>query len=102
MYNAKKYTNKKMLKAARGEPCTVNLPCCNHNPETTVAAHVNMQGHGAMGSKTHDLHIVFACSSCHDEIDRRTRVYERDFVRLETLEGLLRTQARLIELGVIE
>ncbi|MGY0399244.1 MAG: nuclease domain-containing protein [Ostreibacterium sp.] len=97
-----KFKNKKLLSAARGEGCTVNLPCCNHNTETTVAAHINRLGHGKMGGKTHDFHIVFACSSCHDEIDRRTTIYERYFVRLETLEGLLRTQNRLHELGLLK
>ncbi len=93
------YKNKKILQSARGERCTVNLPCCNHNSETTVACHINMRGHGAMGAKTHDLHIAFACSACHDEIDGRTRKYERDFVRLQALEGLLRTQDILINKG---
>lgn len=97
-----RFTNKKMLNAARGEDCKINLPCCNLNPETTVAAHVNMLGHGKMGGKTHDFHIVFACSNCHDEIDGRTRRYKRDFVRKEALEGLMRTQDRLHELRLIK
>jgi hypothetical protein len=65
---------------------------CNHNPETTVLAHVRMAGISGMGLKADDLLGAWACSSCHDAIDRRQHTdLERDFVRLAHLEGVMRT-----------
>jgi hypothetical protein len=65
---------------------------CNHNPETTVLAHVRMAGISGMGLKADDLLGAWACSSCHDAIDRRQHTdLDRDFVRLAHLEGVMRT-----------
>lgn len=62
----------KLRKNARGQSCTLRLDCCNHNPETTVLAHLRLFGWAGMAQKPDDLLAVFACSSCHDAIDRRT------------------------------
>lgn len=71
----------------------VRLPgVCNGNPETTVLAHYRLAGLCGMGLKPPDWSAAWACSACHDEIDRRTRVLEHDFVRLCHVEGVLRTQ----------
>ena len=62
-----------LRKLARGQECFLRLPgICNHNPETTVLAHIRNQWFGG-GSKPPDICGIFACSSCHDEIDGRTR-----------------------------
>ena len=72
-----------LLDKARGQQCTAMLPgVCNHNPETTVAAHVSLPGMGIMGGKPHDLHCAWLCSACH------AAVYE----------AVLRTQSRLFAL----
>ncbi|MCX8621624.1 MULTISPECIES: nuclease domain-containing protein, partial [unclassified Gilliamella] len=34
----------KLTKEAKGRECQVRLPCCNHNPETTVLAHYRLAG----------------------------------------------------------
>lgn len=60
-----------LREAARGQPCTLRLPCCNHDPETTVLAHLRMFGAAGIGEKPDDWCGVFACSACHDAIDRR-------------------------------
>jgi len=87
---------------ARGQFCAVRLPgICNGNAETTVLAHVRLSGISGMGLKSPDLLGAWACSSCHDEIDRRTRELEADFVKLAFYEGILRTQAALIESEVV-
>lgn len=92
---------RKLTKEARGRECTVRLSCCNHNPETTVLAHYRLAGTCGIGMKPNDLQGAWACSACHDEVDRRTRFYEHDFVRLAHAEGVIRTQNILIKEGKI-
>ncbi|SCC28462.1 DUF1364 domain-containing protein [Gilliamella intestini] len=91
----------RLTKEARGRECTVRLPCCNHNPETTVLAHYRLAGTCGVGMKPNDLQGAWACSACHDEIDRRTRIFENEFVRLAHAEGVIRTQGILIKEGKI-
>jgi hypothetical protein len=87
---------------ARGKDCKIRLPgVCNFNPETTVLCHARLAGLTGMGQKAPDLLGAHGCSACHDEVDGRTRVLEREFVRLCFYEGVLRTQASLIAEGVI-
>lgn len=87
---------------AKGKPCMVRLPTvCNGNPETTVLAHYRLAGLCGTGMKPNDLVAAWACSTCHDECDRRTRVLERDSVRLAHAEGMARTLDELISLHVI-
>jgi hypothetical protein len=89
--------------AAKGRPCMVRLPdICNHNPETTVLAHIRMAGLSGMGIKADDLLGAWACSSCHDAIDRRSHTdLDRDYVRLAHLEGMARTIAQLRKEGIV-
>jgi hypothetical protein len=86
-----------LRKQARGRGCTVRLPgVCNHNSETVVLAHIRMAGVSGMGMKADDLLGAWACSACHDAIDRRSHTeLERDYVRLAHLEGMVRTIAQL-------
>lgn len=59
-------------KAARGQNCTLRIPeVCNYDTDTTVLAHLRMFGWGAASSKPSDFLGVFACSDCHDALDRR-------------------------------
>lgn len=77
---------------AEGKNCTLRLMgCCNHNPETVVLAHLRKFGWAGMGSKPSDLLAVFACSGCHDALDRRrndVEVLDTDILRAlgETLQ----------------
>ena len=93
--------NKKILKAAKGQDCTLRLiGHCNFNPETTVACHIGkVRG---MGLKCGDNMVVFACSSCHDVIDGRIK---HDISKSELAEDKLRaleeTQQVLIDNGLI-
>ena len=69
---------------------------CDHNPETTVLAHIRLPGVSGMGLKADDLLGAWACSSCHDAVDRRSNTdLDRDYVRLAHLEGMARTIAQL-------
>lgn len=75
---------------------------CNHNSETTVLAHIRLSGVSGMGMKADDLLGAWACSACHDAIDRRFRTdLDRDYVRLAHLEGMVRTIAQLRKEGLI-
>lgn len=75
---------------------------CDHNPETTVLAHIRMPGISGMGIKADDLLGAWACSSCHDAVDRRSHTdLDRDYVRLAHLEGMVRTIAQLRKEDII-
>ncbi|MCM4492323.1 DUF1364 domain-containing protein [Escherichia coli] len=75
---------------------------CNGNPETTVLAHYRMAGICGTGMKPDDLIGAWACSACHDEIDRRTHNLDNKDARLYHLEGVIRTQAILLKEGKIK
>ena len=92
-----------LRKLAKDQVCEIRLPgICNGNPETTVLAHARIAGISGMGIKAPDLLAAHACSACHDAVDGRSNyglsVFER---RLALLEGVMRTQAKLIELDLL-
>ncbi|AZZ98772.1 DUF1364 domain-containing protein [Pseudoalteromonas sp. R3] len=93
--------NNKLRKSAKGQECQVRLPeICNWDPETTVLAHVG-KGSG-MGQKCDDIHATFACSACHAEMDRVTRILEKDFVDQCAYEGMVRTQTYWLSQDLIK
>ena len=66
----KRIVSPKLQRSARGQECTMNVSLvCNYNNETTVLAHVNVEG-GAVGMKTDDYSACFACSECHRWLDQ--------------------------------
>lgn len=76
---------------------------CNHDPNTVVLAHIRMMGISGMGLKADDLLGAWACSSCHDAIDRRSHTdLDQDFVKLAHLEGVMRTISILRREGKIK
>jgi hypothetical protein len=87
----------KVRQSARGESCTVRLNHCNGNLATTVLAHLPCR-HSGMGMKSPDSIAVYACSSCHDVIDGRTKG-EIDWK--DILRALAETHAILIAKGVM-
>ena len=109
----KPYRNKKILAAARGEVCLVNLPGCTGGGEDTVAAHSNQMGDGkGGGQKADDFCSAFSCASCHDVLDNRKAVYRTDGY-VDTLifgqelifwhdRGIKRTIRRLLDIGVLK
>lgn len=63
--------NARLLSMARGMPCLLALPCCNHDTATTVAAHSNQAKHGKAGArKADDQYSVWACFACHNWLDQ--------------------------------
>lgn len=92
-----------LRKAARGRECQVRIPgVCNGNPETTVLAHIRIAGLCGTGIKPPDLIAAIACSSCHDEIDRRTRLVDAEYAKECALEGMARTQVIWMKEGLIK
>lgn len=89
---------------AKFHDCMVKLPCCNHDPATTVLAHLRMAGITGMGQKAPDILGAWACSECHRCCDSygASHGYERDFVRLAFFEGMARTQYQLFKMGLIK
>lgn len=89
--------------SARGRPCMVRLEeVCNGDPATTVLAHYRMIGQSGAGHKPPDLMAAFACSNCHDAIDRRRYLHlDREFVQLAHLRGVMRTQVWWLEHGYV-
>lgn len=63
--------NPRLLAMARGKPCLLALPCCNHDPATTVSAHSNQSKHGKAGArKAEDQYTVWGCFACHSWLDQ--------------------------------
>ena len=93
----------KLRKEAKGRGCMVRIPeVCNHNSETVVLAHYRLAGVSGIGMKSPDLLGAWACSACHDAIDRRAHTdLDRDYVRLLHLEGMARTLAQLNREGLL-
>jgi len=93
----------KLRKEAKGRGCMVRIPeVCNHNSETVVLAHYRLAGVSGIGMKSPDVLGAWACSACHDAIDRRAHLdLDRDYVRLLHLEGMARTLAQLNREGLI-
>lgn len=92
-----------LRKEARGRECQVRLPgICNGNSETVVLAHYRMAGLCGTGMKPADLFGAWCCSSCHDEIDRRTRLTDAGDANVAHLEGVIRTQAVLLSEGKLK
>ena len=91
----------KYTKSARGQMCQVRLPgSCNHNPETTVLAHLNGAG---MGIKHLNIHAAYTCSGCHSVIDGHVKSeWTQDQLKRWHLEGVIRTQIIMVKEGVLK
>jgi hypothetical protein len=78
---------------ARDRDCQIRLPgVCNHNPETTVLAHVRKIGISGFGIKSPDFLGSWACSACHAYVDS----HHDDATQVAFYEGVFRTQAQLL------
>lgn len=98
------YRNKKIREAAEGEECTMHSEYCNHNPETTVAAHspFGLDGKG-LGIKSNDFNVAFLCSLCHDALDGRISAgWDREWREILFGRAHRKTLERLFELEIIK
>jgi len=55
-----------------------------------------------MGFKPPDLFGSYGCHACHDEVDRRTTIFEQEFVDRYFFEGMVESQRELLALGLIK
>ncbi len=98
-----RHQSKKLRESARGQDCTVRIPgVCNHNPETTVLAHLNGSG---MGTKASDLHAAFACYACHLVLDGHSNNrggFSKEQIELMHRQGVQRTQQFWLDNGYLE
>ncbi len=82
----KRYRNKKYLKAARGQPCTLRFKWCDDggpDHESCVMCHdpLAMSG-GAM--KSDDDNVAIGCFNCHRILDSRDLTREEKGVYSES------------------
>ena len=92
----------KITKSAMGMPCQVRLHGCMPDNETVIFAHMNG---GGMGRKQADLFGMYACLNCHDIIDGRKQLdppIEREWLELEVLRAVIKTQKLLHRDGLIK
>lgn len=65
-----RHEDRHLLNMARGQPCLLQSPICNHNPETTVACHGGGVANGkGMGIKVGDHLVCNGCSDCNHYTD---------------------------------
>ena len=99
-----KVRSARLMDSAMGQPCSLRLPgICNHNPATTVNAHLPGIGK-SMASKVSDLHTAYACGACHTAIDSfgwEKRGLTATIVLDAMLRGHAETQARWVGMGLI-
>jgi hypothetical protein len=72
---------------------------CNGDNETTVLCHLN--GSYNLGGKNDDIHAAFGCSSCHDEVDRRTQHVSDAYAKAMFHVGVFNTQKYWIKNGYL-
>lgn len=92
--------SQKLRDSAKNEECTLQIyEVCNHDPATTVLAHLPDESHG-MAQKADDFSSCFSCSSCHDVIDgRKNANIDREFYMRR---AMVRTWRRWIEMGLVK
>lgn len=83
--------SKKARNNANMQPCTLCLPCCNHDPSTVILAHIRLFGAAGIAQKPDDWFAVFACSACHDALDARNGMTSGLWGFEDLLRGLHRT-----------
>jgi hypothetical protein len=93
-----------LRKEAAHRMCQVRIPgVCQAQEGDCVLAHLQYPaGVRGMGQKAPDLLGAWACTACHNEVDRRTRHVDVEFARTCMYEGVIRTQQILIQEGKVK
>ena len=92
-FKEKRIVSKTLRDAANGQECTLQMPWCNHNTETTVHCHMRKFGMTGANQKPQDIFGFHACCECH----RR----EGEAGWEDILRAMMITQTRLIQMGII-
>jgi len=90
--------SKALRDSARGRSCTLRLPGCGHDDGTVVLAHLPC-GQKGVGMKSPDQMAVFACHSCHAQLDGASRW---DIPAQDYLRALAETQAVWLREGLMK
>ena len=79
---------------ARGMPCLIQSPICNHDSDTSVACHGSGVANGkGMGYKVSDALTVTGCSACNWYTDGY-----KDATKTEKVAAFAAGHKRMIEL----
>lgn len=70
-----------------------------HPLKPSVLVHIRRAGLCGTGIKPPDLIVTIACSSCYNEIDRRTHFTDSEYAKECELEGMARTQVIWLKEG---
>jgi len=97
---SKKDKQDKITRSARGKLCQIRIPgVCNHDPKTTVLAHLPGAG---MALKHLSIHGSYSCSACHDVVDFRVAYgWTNEQIKLAHHEGVIRTQIIMVDEGIL-
>lgn len=87
-----------LRKQAKNKPCQIRLPGCRQDVTYTVLCHVRLAGVTGGGMKSPDLLGAWGCDHCHILTEREKA---SDYVQRSFLEAVIRTQALLIEEGLV-
>lgn len=96
------YRNRKILDAARGEDCLLQIPgVCNNDTSTVIAAHSNFgeDGKGA-SQKADDIFVAFSCFRCHQWLDESHASIDEKYYLFN--RGFKRTLRRLLDKWVLK
>lgn len=93
--------SRKLLDSAKGQPCDLNFAVCNHDPETTVSAHIHDESFGG-GRKADDTSTIHSCANCHMFLDHGwAGKIEWSVVQFHIIRGLQRTLRNRIDRGIV-
>lgn len=89
----------KLTKEAKGRECQARLfGVCNHNPETTVLAHIRKAGITGIGKKANDILGAWLCYNCHMAIDGQMKTsYTKEELEKEHYLAAIKTINILIQ-----
>ena len=86
----KRIVSPRLRNSANGQECTMQVAdVCNYRTDTTVLAHVQVDG-GKMGGKTDDISACFCCAACHEWLDQYQGTEEERL--FYTRRAIIRTQ----------
>lgn len=92
-FKPKPCKSKALRDFARGQECTLRLPGCNRNQETTVLCHIRQKGFNGVGQKPLDFFGYHGCSECHR--------LEAEAGYDDLLRAMMETQTRLYNAGLL-
>lgn len=91
----------KITRSANGKHCRIRIPGMCKGLHGVVWCHLPRSTCKGMGFKPPDFLGAYGCHACHDEVDRRTMVFDQEFVDRYFYEAMVESQLMLLELGLV-